>query len=224
MTSLSRTRKRLWPLTLTFLLACSDDGAATTTDTEDSSSSSTDGDGDGDPSSGDGDGDPSGDGDGDPSTGDGDGDPSTGDGDGDPSTGDGDGDPSTGDGDGDPSTGDGDGDAEPNCPDLVVSYSADVQPMFDVGCTGNCHAAPNPSAGLDLSAGNSHAELVGVDSLQCDARLLVAPGDPGASYLVDKLRNTNLCGGSRMPKGAPAWSDQQIELVEAWVCNGALDD
>ncbi len=68
------------------LIACSDDGPATTGGETDTGTETSTGDGDGDPSTGDGDGDPAtGDGDGDdPTTGDGDGDPTTGDGDGDP--------------------------------------------------------------------------------------------------------------------------------------------
>ena len=211
---------------LVLLGACSDDGETSSTDDADASSTMG-GDGDGDPAT-------AGDGDSDSATnGDGDGDdPSTsGDGDGDdPSTsGDGDGDdPSTsGDGDGDdPSTsGDGDGDPGDGCPDLVVSFAADIEPMLDSGCAGmGCHSVPAPSAGLNLSSGQSYDALVGVSSNQCNDRLLVAPGDPGASYLVDKLRNIDLCFGTLMPKGGAAWSEEDIQAVEAWICDGAPEN
>src|SRR5256885_15410923 len=51
------------------------------------------------------------------------------------------------------------------------------------------------------SESKAYSDLVGVASSQCADRKLVMPGDPSASYLIDKLNGTNLCSGSRMPKG-----------------------
>lgn len=69
----------------------------------------------------------------------------------------------------------------------------------------------------------AYASLVDVTSTQCADRLLVAPGSPSTSYLIDKLKGTNMCAGSRMPKAGPL-TQAQINLVENWITAGAIDN
>jgi hypothetical protein len=105
-----------------------------------------------------------------------------------------------------------------------VSYAADVQPIFDASCAGAaCHAGVMPSAGLDLRPAASYGQLVEVPAEQCASRLRVAPGAPDQSYLVDKIRGTNLCAGTRMPKDS-SLSPAEIQLVVDWIAAGAQDD
>ena len=60
---------------------------------------------------------------------------------------------------------------------------------------------------------------------QCGAgQLLVAPGDPGASYLINKLTGVGMCFGSRMPKGGASLSSGDIDTIRAWIGAGAADD
>ena len=102
-----------------------------------------------------------------------------------------------------------------------VSFAQAVQPFFNSSCINNgCHGGVKPKEGLDLQDGKSHTGLVGVASKQCSQRLLVAPGDPAASYLVDKLTGSNLCAGTIMPKagGVPP---AQVEAISNWICAGA---
>lgn len=106
----------------------------------------------------------------------------------------------------------------------ALSFSADVQPIFDASCSANaCHDGVNPAEGLDLRASSAHASLVGVPASQCGERLRVTPGDPEASYLIDKLRGVDLCSGSRMPKGAPLPA-AQVQVIADWVAQGAPDN
>lgn len=108
------------------------------------------------------------------------------------------------------------------CPGDPVSYAADIEPMMVAGCTGmGCHGFPMPQEGLDLRAGQGYAALVGQPSVQCGGRMLVEPGQPGSSYLLSKLTGVDMCMGTAMPKGADAWTPAQIELVSAWICQGA---
>jgi hypothetical protein len=101
------------------------------------------------------------------------------------------------------------------------SYAADIEPLFVADCLNmGCHRPPAPSEGLDLSAGNGYAELVNVPSEQCAQRLLVTPGNPGESYLLDKLLGQNMCTGSQMPKSSPLPA-AQIQAVADWICTGA---
>ena len=119
-----------------------------------------------------------------------------------------------------------------------VSFATDVYPLFVGTCNSSgCHTSEGgtPKAMLDLlDAPTALTELVGVASLQCmvTPKTLVVAGDVGASYLINKLTNTNLCGGQPMPRSAsgsglpnpPPLTDAQINLVRAWIGNGALDN
>ena len=53
--------------------------------------------------------------------------------------------------------------------------------VFDASCT-SCHAGAAAPLGLQLDAGNSYVNLVGVSSRQVGSLLRVAPGDPDARY------------------------------------------
>jgi hypothetical protein len=78
----------------------------------------------------------------------------------------------------------------------------------------------NPAGDLRLTAGQS-TQLVDVASSQCDpGRKRVTPGQPGQSYLMDKLLGVDLCFGTVMPKsgGLPM---AQIQSVSDWICAGA---
>jgi hypothetical protein len=108
------------------------------------------------------------------------------------------------------------------CSGPAVSYVADIEPMFVADCAGmGCHGAPVAQEQLDLRAGVGFDELVGVAASQCDELLLVAPGDPAGSYLLDKLLGVDMCMGTRMPKASMPYSNEQLELVTAWICQGA---
>ncbi|MCA9707134.1 MAG: hypothetical protein KDK70_14880 [Myxococcales bacterium] len=109
------------------------------------------------------------------------------------------------------------------CPGPDVSYAQDIEPIFVANCTSmGCHGFPMPQDGLDLRAGQGYADLVGVPSTQCAGLDRVAPGQPGDSYLINKLLGVDMCMGTRMPKGAPALAAGDVDLVTSWICKGAL--
>lgn len=101
-----------------------------------------------------------------------------------------------------------------------VSFTADVQPILTAGCTNNCHSGRRPAGGLGLEAAVSYAELVNVTST-CNGRKHVAPGSPDTSYLVNKLTGVGMCAGSIMPKTDARLPQAQIDLIRAWICQGA---
>ncbi|PRQ02310.1 hypothetical protein ENSA5_24630 [Enhygromyxa salina] len=131
-------------------------------------------------------------------------------------TGDGDGD-TTGDGD---TAGDGDGDA-------ALSHAADIQPIWDDNCTSaSCHAPGGTAAFLDLS-GDGFNDLVGTPSSQATGSSVVEAGSSENSYLVAKLRGTQVeFGGSGNPMpagvGVAPLSEETITLIEEWIDAGAL--
>jgi hypothetical protein len=96
--------------------------------------------------------------------------------------------------------------------------------VFDAsGCAASaCHGGDIPQAELELSSAFvSAANLINVDSTQVD-KPRVAPGDPDASYLLDKLLGRNLAPGTlqQPPVGGPL-CDPKIQAVEEWIAGGA---
>ncbi|MFV8751151.1 MXAN_6577-like cysteine-rich protein [Nannocystaceae bacterium ST9] len=112
-----------------------------------------------------------------------------------------------------------------DCPGDGVSFAAEVQPILTAECTGmGCHRAPTNAAGLTLTQGNSYADLVGVASSQCANKDRVVPGQPGASYLMNKLQGVDLCFGTKMPKAGASLSASDIATISEWICRGALNN
>ena len=72
--------------------------------------------------------------------------------------------------------------------------------MFTPSCTG-CHIGASAPRGLRLDDANSFGLLVDVVSSQAPPLLLVEPGDPDDSYLIQKLEGTAGMGG-QMPLNA----------------------
>ncbi|WP_437711827.1 c-type cytochrome domain-containing protein [Sorangium sp. So ce448] len=101
---------------------------------------------------------------------------------------------------------------------------ADVRTILTTTCAG-CHGNGGPAAaGLDLRANAAHGELVNGASSKCTGRMLVVPGKPSESYIINKVRGTGLCGDdTRMPppdKGA-ALPEASIKKINDWICAGA---
>ncbi|HRE88446.1 MAG TPA: hypothetical protein PK095_04820 [Myxococcota bacterium] len=114
------------------------------------------------------------------------------------------------------------------CDTAPVSYANDIAPRFTTGCGPGCHVYSNAasgSAGLNLAIVHSYDELVGVTAFQCrDGRVRVVPGDPGSSYLMQKMLGQDMCTGVRMPKGRQAWSAADMAMIGRWICQGAQDN
>ena len=103
-------------------------------------------------------------------------------------------------------------------------FARDVLPILQANCTG-CHR-PGGFGPFSLLPNAAHANLVDVASAQAPLDL-VTPGDADASYLVHKLAGTHRDvggGGSQMPRGRPALSQAEQELIREWIQAGALDD
>lgn len=95
--------------------------------------------------------------------------------------------------------------------------------VFTPGCaTAGCHAGGAPSAGLNLDAANSYAELIDIPSSQDSAIDRVEPGNPTNSYLIQKLEGT-AATGVQMPPGAPL-PQADIDVIKQWIQDGAMDD
>jgi hypothetical protein len=97
----------------------------------------------------------------------------------------------------------------------VVSFRNDIVPLVG-SCRGDgCHGA------LQLPSWPYQA-LINVQAIDCtDGRVIVKPGDPANSYLVQKLAGVQMCSGVRMPKVGTPLSDTSMKKIEDWICQGA---
>ncbi|KYG09888.1 PE-PGRS family protein, partial [Sorangium cellulosum] len=114
---------------------------------------------------------------------------------------------------------------DPACGADTATF-ADVKAILTASCAG-CHGNSDHLPGeLDLRATAAHGELVDGDSTTCADRVLVVPGMPSQSYLINKLRNVDLCnGGKRMPPPPNmALSEANIKKINDWICAGAPSD
>ncbi len=101
----------------------------------------------------------------------------------------------------------------------LASVQANV---FNPSCI-VCHSGANAPQGLRLDAANSFTNLVGVGSQQDGSFLRVAPGEPGQSYLIQKLEGT-ASTGEQMPLGGPAIPQSTVDYVRQWITDGAMPD
>ncbi len=97
-----------------------------------------------------------------------------------------------------------------------VSFSAELQPIFDANC-GACHP---PAGGLDLSPAGSYSSLVSVVSTGYAPSMRVQPGDPYISVLYGKASGESYSGA--MPP--VNLSALEIETILLWIQEGALDN
>jgi hypothetical protein len=99
----------------------------------------------------------------------------------------------------------------------AVSFQTDVAPLIN-HCGGElCHGGLGPSW--------RYSVLVNVATTECsDQRVIVKPGDPAASYLIQKLAGINMCNGERMPKLGTAFPDADMRKIEDWICEGAANN
>ena len=115
--------------------------------------------------------------------------------------------------------------------ELVPTLSSIQEQVFTPQCAG-CHSGDAPLGELDLSALQSYAQLVGrPSSMDPQATLLVSVSDSQTSFLIDKLRGTNLgtegeadYRGLQMPVIGVYLDDATVQIIEAWINTGALDN
>ena len=100
-----------------------------------------------------------------------------------------------------------------------VSFTTQIQPIFDSSCI-QCHG-DTAFGGLDLRADSSHGNLVGVESNGYAPALLVSPGNPAASVLYGKITDSGRFGSVMPPPPNDALSTEQIAVIELWIEEGA---
>jgi len=98
---------------------------------------------------------------------------------------------------------------------------ATIQTIFNNNCTGCHRASAANSGGLDLTEGNSLAALLDQPSNFVPGLILVEPGSPIRSYLIEKINRAAPQQGTRMrPSDSLPLSDQA--LIRDWIAQLAL--
>lgn len=100
----------------------------------------------------------------------------------------------------------------------LASIQANV---FSPSCAiPGCHGGGSVQQGLRLDPGFSATNLVNVASPR-DANLIrVVPGNPNASFIIQKLEGRQTLG-DRMPQFGPYLSQPTIDVIRQWILLGA---
>ena len=96
--------------------------------------------------------------------------------------------------------------------DERVSYTRDIQPIFDGKCTA-CHPVSDPQ--LDLRPGRSYRQLVRVPAQTNLAFQRVLPGRPELSFLLTHPPD---------PQNAGLLTDDEVGTIERWILEGAREN
>jgi hypothetical protein len=115
----------------------------------------------------------------------------------------------------------GDGESGEPIPPMLSAIQAQI---FTPNCASfsSCHGGGSPQQGMSLVAPAAGA-VIGVASSEVPALMRVAPGDPDASYLLQKLERTMPAMGVRMPPDQPLAANK-IRAIRMWIAAGAPDD
>ena len=107
----------------------------------------------------------------------------------------------------------------------VATFTAVQSRIFTASCAfSGCHGGSSPAQGMNLSAGMAYSNIVNVASTEQPSLDRIEPNDPASSYLYLKVIDDPSISGSRMPRGAPALSQELIDLLRDWIERGAPDD
>lgn len=114
----------------------------------------------------------------------------------------------------------------PNLTPTFASVRAEIVETTDsAGRTSciTCHTdqGRTPAGQLNLRA-DPYAALVNVSSRQKAGAILVVPGDPDGSYLIQKLEGRSDIVQLRMPRNGPPYlTPGQILVIRRWIEIGA---
>lgn len=110
--------------------------------------------------------------------------------------------------------------------EAAVSFKTQIQPILDGQCV-FCHVTGAENGGLNLGRRVARASLLATSTEAPMPR--VTPGAAEQSYLIHKLRGTQLAAGgsgNRMPMNDPPrpLDDGQLGLILRWIEAGAPDN
>jgi hypothetical protein len=96
------------------------------------------------------------------------------------------------------------------------AFHARTVSLINERCAG-CHGGKHPRMGLNLEPKMLVPSLKDVPSRQIDSLKLVDTRKPERSYFLMKVRGDKGIKGSRMPDNAPAFSADEIRMIDRWI-------
>jgi hypothetical protein len=110
------------------------------------------------------------------------------------------------------------------CNDRIAPTTANVATILQRSCglASSCHAGIAAQAGLDLSTIDAiFRTAVDYPSSQVSDLSVIASEKPEQSYLLRKLRNTQMVGTAMPPPPSARFCDAKVTAIEAWIRDGA---
>jgi len=115
------------------------------------------------------------------------------------------------------------------------TFTADIVPALQSSCgvaSTSCHGGTSPTGHVMYSGtpAEIYAQLVNVVPANAPAGqgwLLVKPGDPVHSWVIEKITKDQPGGsgyGTRMPQAAPNLCQATVDTIKAWITAGALSN
>jgi hypothetical protein len=107
-------------------------------------------------------------------------------------------------------------------PGVLAPTLASIQDnVLTVNCAvSGCHGGAGAQQGLRLDPGFSAGNLINVASPRDPNLIRVIPGNPGGSFIIQKLEGTQTLG-DRMPDGGPYLPQSTIDVIRQWIQDGA---
>lgn len=105
---------------------------------------------------------------------------------------------------------------------LTATLSSIQRELFNPSCISH-HGLNATEADLNLTEGESFASLVNVASAQVGLDR-VEPGAAENSYLIRKLAGSDGIVGARMPPQGPFITDDALDVIRAWINDGAQNN
>ncbi len=109
--------------------------------------------------------------------------------------------------------------------DVTVSYARDVEPIFRGVCT-DCHHEtvtnmPNIANPFDPTNGLVNSPNTWAPNYPNTPASNLVPGDPDASFIMDKISSMEVVAGNFMPWSPPRLTSEQIAALRQWISDGA---
>lgn len=112
----------------------------------------------------------------------------------------------------------------PTEPSSDPSLASDIQPIFMAKCAiASCHDA-FAQAGLDISKDKAYDNLVDVPSTNDPSKIRVVRNNADSSYPFINIAGQPADGTTRMPIGGNPLPDNEIQLIQNWIDQGAKNN
>jgi hypothetical protein len=107
----------------------------------------------------------------------------------------------------------------------LESFSANVIPILQNNCAiVGCHVPGTAPNGLIMTQTEAYSHLVGVTCVEDMAYVRVYPGNASISYMYLKITETTPPSGVRMPADGDYLDQTDIDTIENWINQGALNN